>query len=126
MTDLDLDAIEARAAAATDGPWEVHPDDADLVWLPGRGYFLCEMLTAAETNGSFIAHARTDVPALVAEVRRLRAIEQSRADAMTFADEVDPLIEESLRDPEFRAAYENETKRRKRWWAASWARGEDG
>ena len=50
MTDLDLDAIEARADAATDGPWVVKLLDAE-----------------------FIAHARTDVPALVAALREARA-----------------------------------------------------
>jgi len=46
MTDLDLDAIQARADAATGGPWKSLPE--------------------------FIAHARTDIPALIAEVKALR------------------------------------------------------
>jgi transcriptional regulator with XRE-family HTH domain len=43
----------------------------------------------------------------------MSAIERDEAAPvrMTFADEVEPLIEESLRDPEFRAAYEDETER---------------
>ena len=70
--ELDLDAIEARVNAATDGPWEAYPDG--LVWTkvprigdPVSGSVLPE-------DAEFIAAARTDVPALVAEVRRLRAV----------------------------------------------------
>jgi len=44
---LDLDAIRARVDAATEGPWEA--------------------------SHEFAAHARTDIPALLAEVERLRA-----------------------------------------------------
>ncbi|MGW6912517.1 hypothetical protein ACWGB8_01645 [Kitasatospora sp. NPDC054939] len=71
---LDLDAIKARADAATPGPWtadshEIYqgtPDDClpDPTWigetcnvdLPDHG----------AANARFIAHARVDVPALVA------------------------------------------------------------
>src|SRR5687768_14913613 len=100
MTDAELQAIEARAKAATEGPWEaVQSFGADavgqVVTPPAesspqeqRGYsestgapiFVC-----ADDNGTyfcdmkpadalFIAHARADVPALAAEVRRLRAL----------------------------------------------------
>lgn len=52
--ELDLDVIEARAAAAVPG-WS----------RPGWS-------RRAYADAAFIAHARTDIPALVAEVRRLR------------------------------------------------------
>ena len=82
MTDttapLDLDAIEARANAATSGPWYQGRD--------GRRYesshevFTREDMYDAESrdaypqaarseDAEFIAHAREDVPALVAAVR---------------------------------------------------------
>jgi hypothetical protein len=81
MSDLDLDAIRERAEKATPGPWESYS-------VPGRnrsaaGYAAVEV---AETevqvtrdaggwyDAYFIAHARTDVPALVAEVARLQGI----------------------------------------------------
>ncbi len=68
----DLAAIRAREQAATPGPWSykelkhypyevvVSPggDHAFVVWLP---------------DGRFIAHARTDIPWLLAEVERLTA-----------------------------------------------------
>ena len=89
MTDLtaaDLDAIGQRANAATEGPWSQDSDDPGLVWgeqrSSGDGYwslFASETghdATAQPQDAEFIAHARTDVPALLAEVRRLRAMEQ--------------------------------------------------
>jgi len=100
MSKLDLDAIEARAKAATPGPWTAdtkyasgdfglivggdlgfardgvpdgttwkvayvcydngdRPEDEDRAWYD-------------EEDAEFIAHAREDVPALIAELRRLR------------------------------------------------------
>lgn len=81
MTEDELKQIEERAAAATPGPWfakhgvikwyvysldedlgfslqEFHPDD-------GRDW-------ATGETAAFIAASRQDIPALVAEVRRLR------------------------------------------------------
>lgn len=101
MTEAELAAIEARANAATAGPWFVFEDE--LVWQlfadrsaivdPGDGseptrialhplqlikapkkslIFAEYWLGAADSN--FIAHARTDIPDLIAEVRRLRKV----------------------------------------------------
>ena len=83
---LDLDAIEARAEAATPGPWRNEPDTgAGRVWVQ-RGYFRdeadCEPLFSLRgkeayeqrsADADFIARARTDIPALVAELRAARA-----------------------------------------------------
>lgn len=73
-TPLDLDAISARAAAATEGPWvierariwsgEPHPPKTELLMFRGGREWT--------PDAEFIAHARTDVPALVEEVKRLR------------------------------------------------------
>jgi hypothetical protein len=84
--DLDLDAIEARAESATRGPWttdvEIDGYRAGLRTVV-RGPFGKRILTVgqirlhesgdAEANVAFTAAARDDVPALIAEVRRLRA-----------------------------------------------------
>lgn len=80
-------AIEVRAAAATPGPW--------WSWVEGRdghsgGTFIGRgdnrqrstdlYLSSGESNAvtdedhDFIAHARPDVPRLLAEVRRLRGL----------------------------------------------------
>lgn len=58
---LDLDAIRARAEAATEGPW--------FAWDRAVGWNI--VITRPE-DAAFIAAARTDVPALLAEVERLR------------------------------------------------------
>ncbi len=54
----DLDAIEARTAAATPGPWTA------------QGY---PYIAGPMKDRRFIAHARTDVPAMAREIRSLRA-----------------------------------------------------
>jgi hypothetical protein len=71
MTDDELKVIEARANAAAPGPWRRDMDvvrDAEDFMIVGPD----ERYT--EQDADFIAAARTDVPTLVAEVRRLRAL----------------------------------------------------
>ncbi len=83
---LDLDAIEARANAATPGPWEVEEyvgvlestSVLDRVSEPTHDWerrIIASSLPDEPADAAFIAHARTDVPALIAEVRRLRVME---------------------------------------------------
>jgi hypothetical protein len=67
VTDLDLSAIKARIEAASAGPWTAHPDG--LVWAPRLGDPVSG--SAELEDAEFIAAARLDVPALVAEVERL-------------------------------------------------------
>lgn len=79
LTDDELAAIEARAAAATPGEWHFYPADP----LDRAEVFVREPLTLVaqcprahghgDANAAFIARARTDVVALLAEIRRLRA-----------------------------------------------------
>jgi hypothetical protein len=73
-----IDAIEARANAATPGPWwaEEHrhtiTGDAEwVVWM--REDKMSDNTILGEEDAEFIAHAREDVPKLIAEVRRLQA-----------------------------------------------------
>ncbi|AYD83906.1 hypothetical protein SEA_GETALONG_46 [Gordonia phage Getalong] len=78
MSDLDLDAIEARANAATRGPWKMGkrswPDVVmtpyGCLWNPGTG-----RINDIE-DGEFVAHAREDIPALIARIRQLEADNQ--------------------------------------------------
>ena len=67
ITDAELAAIMARANAATDGPWTIHLADNTVVDPDGFA------VVPGGVDGIFIANCRRDVPALVAEVRRLRA-----------------------------------------------------
>ncbi|MGW5688385.1 hypothetical protein [Nonomuraea sp. NPDC003754] len=105
--DSELQEIESRAQAATPGPWYVRflDDDAaaNLVaisTMPDAGggerwpaWNGSEMVAATlvqfprpyvagpddrwDENATFIAHARSDVPRLLAEIRRLRTLLES-------------------------------------------------
>lgn len=82
MDQQRLDAIRARCEAATKGPWELTKDgryedhDECRINLPNDTIELCSY-----ENGEFIAHARTDVPDLLAEVERLtRELEAAKRD----------------------------------------------
>lgn len=105
--DSELQEIESRAQVATPGPWHVRflDDDAavnlvavSIVPDTGRGerwpaWDDTEMVAATlvqfpkpyvagpddcwDENAAFIAHARSDVPRLLAEIRRLRALLES-------------------------------------------------
>ncbi|WP_329330844.1 hypothetical protein OIU81_03275 [Streptomyces sp. NBC_01454] len=72
-----LTEIAARAAAATPGPWTVHEEWPGSVFHGGEPNLLPIARTTgrmAEANERFIAHAREDVPWLLAEVERLRTV----------------------------------------------------
>lgn len=79
MTPERLQAIKQRCQRATDGPWEV--EGRGGVYMNGRrdAYIVVQRKTGrclhAPTwtfdDAMFVAHAREDVPALVAEVERL-------------------------------------------------------
>ena len=99
---LDLNAIEARAKAATPGPWgwydppgagygpQIESEEQHARW----GGMACVLVTAEvcsacrergapclsgkQEDKDFIAHAREDIPALTAEVRRLNAYIEER------------------------------------------------
>ncbi len=75
MTNEELDEIEARANAATPGPWK-HADSRDNEvrlehgGFPASGYSHWSMMRP--NDATFIAAARQDVPRLIQEVRRLQ------------------------------------------------------
>lgn len=123
MTDKELDAVLARAEAAFRAPWtytrfEVVCDRHEYEDCAGDGLHdvvrvespdeypggqvvadvLCEVPGLegfAKANGEFIAAARTDVPALVAEVRRLR---DALNDAVGLAKEMVVYVPEYFRE----------------------------
>lgn len=89
--DVDVAAIQARADAATPGPWTTRADGADGFYTADDYYDIdgADDATVAyggafedggphvgacsRVDAEFIAHARTDVPALLAENVRLEA-----------------------------------------------------
>jgi len=79
---LDLEPIKARAAAAFPGPWKFGEDTAYgmssiMGPYPTKSVtreWIADADAIVPENGDFIAHAREDVPALIKEVERLRAL----------------------------------------------------
>lgn len=86
MTKLDLEAIKARCEAATPGPWNVaignFSDDVSVVYVgsPGPKGSDQERYNLSKDDQKFVAHARADVPALVAEVEKLYAALMKESD----------------------------------------------
>lgn len=80
MTTNRLDQIEARAKAATDGPWErnrTYLGGAYLVSVRSPHVTVAEGFL--KRDAEFIAHARADVPDLVAFVRDVEARHAARS-----------------------------------------------
>ena len=81
MTNEELQVIKERVAKATVGPWEWRNDCYDDFWLASNHFIVADSfgyddgdstIRVSEADAEFIAHARQDVPTLVAEVERLR------------------------------------------------------
>lgn len=84
MTDSELEAIKACCDAATPGPWEVRQSSICHPWTigPVGRYAVGECFDQkgadgkprydAEANAALMAHAREDIPALLAEIERLK------------------------------------------------------
>ena len=98
-----LDDIKARAEAATDGPWkwdnrrvptlngmagsrDVYRYETEVIEADHNGECGCRSacqldLTVGPADAEFIAHARTDVPALVAAVEAVLALHKAWAES---------------------------------------------
>jgi hypothetical protein len=85
MTDLDREAIRARADAATKGPWSADGTDLKVNTTDGRALIVLatvllgdddsrENHPQARTDAEFIAATREDVPALLDVFDRIREI----------------------------------------------------
>ncbi|HTN58939.1 MAG TPA: hypothetical protein VL043_11780 [Protaetiibacter sp.] len=118
MTELDLDALEALASAATEGPWdadigtsiEVNAGTARTQWnetgdvgIPARSWRTTDRILEVgnaefeldeadydqvAADAEFIAASREAVPALIARVRELEA----QRDAVLVKGE-EPMVE---------------------------------
>ena len=78
MGDINIDAIRARAEAATPGPWDsdgysVGANDDWVAHIPGYDPGEGAGNPRREPDAEFIAHAREDVPALLAELAAWKA-----------------------------------------------------
>lgn len=81
LSDAELDAIEARAARASEPPWVPFIEDeqpiggSSVIWISDDPaapdmYIWLGPVIAPREDVAFIANARQDVPALVTEARR--------------------------------------------------------
>lgn len=107
MTDRELQEIETRCEAATPGPWK---------GIRKTGYvYAVDCVTAkcgdssdkvlVQFNGErwgndaeFIAHSRSDVPALIGEVKRLRALVIQHEEEQAAVDNYMPPVWPSTED----------------------------
>ena len=79
---IDLEAIEARANAATPGKWKAktnrHPECSGEAWGwidgPVENWCWTDRRAHSRADAEFIANAHQDIPALIAEVERLTNI----------------------------------------------------
>lgn len=98
MTDAELDEIEKRAMKATYGPWVFRPQNETegCAVCVGPAGAICAKVPGRQLGriirddtARFICAARTDVPALVAEVRRLREeVTELRVENQVLSDEL--------------------------------------
>jgi hypothetical protein len=77
MTEAELFAIQARCDQASRGPWKSfiegrdHESGSSFIRTGEMQGADIELFGATEADQDFIAHARQDIPALLAEIRRL-------------------------------------------------------
>jgi hypothetical protein len=97
LTSEELDRIECRVDAATQGPWfsyvvgrdseAAHCNFIELGSCNEVGTFKSiELIGATVADQDFIANARQDLPRLLREVRSLRACLESRSDRAAERD----------------------------------------
>jgi hypothetical protein len=92
MTEDELKAIEARVDAAAPGPWEATLSQTTEIDISGPAIDYryqddgTRVSYVSEVDAEFIAAARTDVPALVAEVRRLRRHSEALYELLSLRD----------------------------------------
>nr|WP_315157602.1 hypothetical protein [uncultured Flavobacterium sp.] len=87
MTDNEIKDIEDRCKLATSGPWKSLVEGRDIesadsfimtgisdgenIWNDKRGSDIY-LIGATTADQDFIAHARQDIPKLIAEIKRLK------------------------------------------------------
>lgn len=79
----ELEAMRERAEAATEGPWTADGLEGNLDSPRGR---VAEATWWREVDAQFIAHARTDVPRLVAALEAVLLVHQPDEDMDCTAD----------------------------------------
>jgi hypothetical protein len=70
-----IDEIQKRVDAATPGPWEsrVNGNTVRSYGIISPTRKICSSISTLTADAEFIAHARTDIPFLLSEVKRLES-----------------------------------------------------
>lgn len=77
LTEEEIQTIKSRCDQATAGPWRSFIEEREkisgssFVQTGGEDIYLTG---ATDADQDFIAHARQDIPRLIAEIERLRSI----------------------------------------------------
>ena len=77
ISDDEINEIKRRCTEATLGPWRSYVEEreemsgSDFIMTAGQDIYLTGATVADQ---DFIAHARQDIPRLVAEIERLRKL----------------------------------------------------
>ena len=89
-----LNEIEARANAATEGPWEHEPPPGPgedpmrpICVYPKEDGGTLAYVQPLEADAEFIAAARTDVPALLDALEKVLELHQPVTDGMGFTED---------------------------------------
>lgn len=109
MSPEELAAIKARAFAASAGPWSIETGELRDEVVSDGGYHVADLLIDEDgeeptADAVFIAHAREDIPALLAEIER-------RFPPASITDLSELIEAQSAIDPEFAVAAEAARRR---------------
>lgn len=77
LTTQELEAIRKRSEQATEGPWELTNTGIGVTGMPRKEVLwatISEDIYGNKADVEFVLSARTDIPKLLAEVDRLRAV----------------------------------------------------
>ncbi len=101
LTNTEIDAIRKRAEEATEGPWWASEGLYVVNNLTGDSYewdadFVAE--TERESDADFIAHAREDIPKLLAEIERISSVYKRLSEYYTHANGLLEDVHELLYD----------------------------
>lgn len=106
MTEQELQAIKERVEKATPGPWgfdkgkkehmDRRPAVIEVFVEEENEWFISGDISDLK-DAEFIAHAREDIPALIAEVERLqKALKTTDADLYVYKDLYNEMTDKSI------------------------------
>lgn len=91
-TELDEAAVRARVEVATDGPWRA-AEQTHGEWFGIQSEWHALGTAYHPADAEFIAHARTDIPLLLAALREARAdANRENAQMLTVQDELNEAL----------------------------------